>query len=50
MSGPALTGHLHGEETILDVVLNGYGTMPAFDLSDQEAADLLAYLYDAFDG
>lgn len=49
VSGPALAGHLHGDEEILETVFNGLGSMPAFDLSDQEAADLLAYLFDAFD-
>jgi len=42
VSGPALVGHLHGEEEILEVVFNGEGSMPSFALSDQEAADLLA--------
>jgi len=50
VSGPALAGHLHGESEILEIVFNGEGTMPPVNLTDQEAADLLAYLYDAFDG
>ena len=50
VSGPALAGDLEDESEILEVVFYGEGTMPAVDLTDQEAADLLVYLYDAFDG
>jgi len=39
-----------GDEEIVSIVLEGAGTMPAFrsKLSDQEAADLLAYLRETF--
>ncbi|MEL6343228.1 MAG: cytochrome c [Myxococcota bacterium] len=52
--GPALSGadgkvNTLTDEQIVDAILNGVGTMPAYEfLSDQEAADLLAYLKDAF--
>ncbi len=50
VSGPSLIEHVpeHSDEAILGVVLNGEEEMPAFDLEDQEAADLLAYLRATF--
>lgn len=40
--GPALDGE--DAEAFVDVVRFGRGDMPAFDLTDQELADLLAWL------
>lgn len=36
------------DEGLIEVVLGGYETMPAQNLSDQEMADLLAYLRSTF--
>lgn len=48
--GPGLLGELHhGEKQILTWILDGKadGEMPAFgSYTDQEAADVLAYLYE----
>ena len=51
VTGPAIDDHVfeHGDEHILEVVFNGEGEMPPFDLTDQEAVDILAYLHDAFE-
>lgn len=50
VSGPALTGTVAGmsDEDVVDVMLNGKGSMPAQSLTNQEAADVLAYLRATF--
>lgn len=49
--GPALTPWLadHDDQATLEVVLGGRGIMPAVDLTDDEAADLIAWLRDTLD-
>lgn len=50
-SGPSLVAKVPelSEEEILDVVINGEDSMPAFDgWTDQELADVLAYLTTTF--
>ncbi len=48
-SGPDLTGQ-DSLETVISSVLNGNGSMPAFDgdLTDQEIADVAAYVTGGF--
>ena len=52
--GPALSEEVpeHSDEDILDQVINGEGSMPPFGdaLTDQQMADLLAYLRATFGG
>jgi cytochrome c551 len=50
VSGPALTGKVGGmsDEDLVDVMLSGTGSMPAQSLTNQEAADVLAYLRATF--
>lgn len=49
-TGPDLNDHAphHTDSDILDIVFNGQGSMPGFTLTDQEAADLLAYFRASF--
>lgn len=45
--GPSLIFHVskHPDEYLVGLIIDGSGAMPAFDdLSDQQIADLLAYL------
>lgn len=53
-TGPNLIEEVseHSDEDILNTILNGEGPMPAFDetLSDQEAADLMAWMRDTAGG
>jgi cytochrome c551 len=46
VSGPDITGEVAelSDETLVDIMANGSGSMPAQDLSDQELADVLAHL------
>lgn len=48
--GPGLAAWMNAEtdEETLEVVFVGRGSMPGVDLSDDEAADLLAWLRSAF--
>lgn len=53
VTGPAMTevAPEHHEEDFLDAVFGGVGEdMPAFTLSDQEAADLVLYCHTSFGG
>lgn len=45
-TGPALADAVPGksDEQLLDIMLNGTGSMAAVSLDDQEAADMLAWL------
>lgn len=45
-AGPALAPVVpeRSERALLDAMLAGVGTMPAIDVTDQEAADLLAWM------
>lgn len=49
-TGPDLNEHVpaHSDEQLLDIMLNGSGSMAAVNLEDQEAADILAYITDTF--
>ena len=49
-TGSRLSGEVPGQsdEGLIEVVIGGYETMPAQNLSDQEMADLLAYLRATF--
>ena len=49
-SGPSLVDAVPGysDEELLDIMLNGNGDMAPVSLSDQEAADVLAYLIETF--
>lgn len=49
-SGPAMAGIVADESDadIVEVVLDGEGSMPPQDLTDQEVADVLAYLIETF--
>lgn len=49
-SAPDISGAVGGysDADLLDVVLNGSGSMAPVALEDQEAADLLAYVRDTF--
>lgn len=37
------------DSEISDVILNGYGEMPAQDLTEQQVADVIAYMNATFD-
>lgn len=37
------------DEEIRDVILNGYGEMPAQDMTEQEVADVIAYMNATYD-
>lgn len=39
---------LHSDEELVTVMLEGFGSMPAVALEDQEAADILAWLKATF--
>lgn len=43
---PGLAGRVHGlaDDAVVHVMLNGRGGMPAKRITDQEAADVLAFL------
>jgi len=47
---PALRGRVHGlgDEVVMDAMLNGRGAMARTRLTDQQAADVLAYLRATF--
>lgn len=47
VSGPSLIG-MDDENEIIEYVLNGEDAMPAFDFTDQEMADVLAYILSEF--
>ncbi|MCK6506454.1 cytochrome c [Myxococcota bacterium] len=49
-SGPSLVDAVpgYGDEDLLSIMLEGKGSMGAVALSDQEAADVLAYLNETF--
>ena len=51
-ASPARDGEVpeKSDEELLGIILEGYDDMPAQDLTDQEAADVLAYLRDTFGG
>ena len=50
--GPALAEEVREEsdEDLVDQIVNGGGDMPPQDVSDQEAADVLAFLRETFGG
>lgn len=49
-SAPALSGRVSGlsDDQIIDSVLDGKGAMPPQDVTDQQMADVLAWLNDTF--
>lgn len=53
-TGPDLTAHVghHSESELVTVIAEGDGVMPAFasTLTDQEIADVLAFLVDSWGG
>ena len=49
-SGPSMTDEVpdQTEDEMKDIILNGYDAMPAQSLTDQEVADVIAYLDETF--
>lgn len=51
-AGPAIAPYLadHEPRDVYTVILEGVGSMPSFDFTDQETADVTAWLFETMDG